>query len=69
MICRTTVATFNLSLSDELGGPVLTARFQKFLLWQMLLNGVLHAFPFCPRCLWLLVLSILTQCSCVGLLW
>jgi hypothetical protein len=61
MICRTTVATFNLSLSDELGLYRQT-RFLNFLLW-------LHAFPICLRCLWLLYLRVLTRCSCTGPLW
>jgi hypothetical protein len=40
-----------------------------FLLRQMLLHEVPHAFPICLRCLWLLVLCVLKQCSCVELLW
>jgi hypothetical protein len=26
------------------------------------------SFPICLQCLWLLILHVLTQCSCVGLL-
>jgi hypothetical protein len=28
-----------------------------------------HAFPICLRCLWFLVSPVLTQCSCIRLLW
>jgi hypothetical protein len=35
----------------------------------MLLHGGPGAFPVYLRCLWLLVLRVLTRCSCVGLLW
>jgi hypothetical protein len=51
------------------GSPCWQAGFLIFLLWHMLLHGVPHAFPICLRCLWLLVLSVLTQCSCEWLLW
>jgi hypothetical protein len=51
------------------GGLYWQTRFRKFLLWYLLLNGVLHDSPISLRFLWLLLLSILTQCSCVGLLW
>jgi hypothetical protein len=44
--------------------------FLKFLLWLILLHGLLDASPLCLRCLRLLVLVVLTQCSCVvGMLW
>jgi hypothetical protein len=53
------------SLLGELG--VCTGRP---VFWNsMLPHGVPQAFPICLQCLWLLVLSVLTQCSCVGLLW
>jgi hypothetical protein len=65
MICCTTVATFNVSLLLELGGFTCSLNF---LLWQMLLYGVPHTFPICLLCLRLLMLRVLKQCRCLGLL-
>jgi hypothetical protein len=68
MICRNTVATFYLSVRRNLSLYGQNC-FLSVLLHQMVLNELPHAFPICLRCLWSLLLSVLTQCSCVGLFW
>jgi hypothetical protein len=60
--------TFNTSLLYELGACTDTC-FLKFLLWHILLDGVLDAFPLCLWCMWLLMLHVLMKCNSVGLLW
>jgi hypothetical protein len=64
--CCIAVATFNVSLLDCLYSQTCSLNF---LLWQMLLHEGLQALPICLRCLWLLLLRVLTQCGCAGLLW
>jgi hypothetical protein len=63
MIWCTTVATeLVLDELEECSDPC----FLVFLLWYILLDGIPDVFLLCLRCLWLLVLIVLTQCSSVG---
>jgi hypothetical protein len=68
MICFTTVAIFNMSSLVELG-----ACSDRPILWisccgRCCCMGCHKLFP-CLQRLWLLVLRVLMQLSCVGLLW
>jgi hypothetical protein len=68
MICYTTVATFNMSLSDEVGACTDRHVLRIPCCGRHCCTGDRNFFP-CLCCLCMLLLHLLTLCSCVGLLW
>jgi hypothetical protein len=66
--CCTAVATLNVSLLGEL--ETCTDRLVSWIAcYGRCCCTVSAGFSIRLRCLWLLVLRVLTQCSCIGLLW
>jgi hypothetical protein len=68
MICCTRVATFKVIVrrTESLYGQTYSVISYR---GRCCCTGSPHAFPICLRCLWLLVLRVLTQCNCTGPLW
>jgi hypothetical protein len=67
-ICCTTVAILMCHCYSN-WEPVLTHLFSEFPVVADAAARGPQAFPICLHCLWLLLLRVSTQCSCIGLLW